>query len=580
MRVLLLLLLLSISTIYVSAQVNGMVFSDGNGNGIFDANDYVLAGALIEVLDSSDVLYTSANTNSDGAYFINTLPQGNYNITICSTDCFCSTIDVYEAATGESMVLDFPLTCNIIDLALQMTLAPNQVDYFKMGDLVKFDLTVYNQGTLELALIDVVNYVPNGLVLNDGNWFMLSNNIALSQIVGPVFPGTSQTTSIQLYVEDDSVCTITNIAEVIYQADIDSQSDLFAFNDMVQNDKINNENGDEDDHDIETIQLDCSDCPVFIDFGNAALQSGLYQAAQGIRFSGAVLPGSSVSLQAGQRIELRNDFKTGLETDFSAHIAPCSCLIDAPEFLVVDNVDLANNLILLKWNAVEGTNQYEIIYYVDGNEVGSFNTLTNSINLPLETSGVNHEFTVFSVCENGDTKQGPTIGYTLSEQCSTCLPPQNFDVRFGADGEIILTSNLPQNANFLVYQLFDENGEPLLNDNGAPIEIISESDVTIISTDMFPEAMFPEIFEVVLSIVCGQGVGAKRMMERACHSLSVIVITAEDIAARQGFCNLNGNQLYKIKCPHFPVGVSVNKFKMCHCDQNGNAMPEEEINCD
>ena len=204
---------------------------------------------------------------------------------------------------------------------------------------------------------------------------------------------------------------MTNIAEVIYQADTDSQSDLFAFNDKVQNNEINNENGDEDDHDVETIQLDCTECPIVLDLGDTALQSGLYQAAQGIRFSGNVLPGNSVSLQAGQRIELQHDFKVGLDTDFAVYISPCNCLIEAPEFLVIDHVDFANNLFFLRWDAVAGTNQYEIAYYVNGNQAGTFNTFTNNISIPFQISGLNHEFTIFSVCGNEDTKQGPTIGY-------------------------------------------------------------------------------------------------------------------------------------------------------------------------
>lgn len=557
MRQIFLLILICVHTMYVSAQIKGIVYSDINNNSIFDSNDSILENASIEVLDNSEILYASVLTNLDGEYFIDDLPEGNYILTVCSVDCVCSSLPFFVPANGELSIIDIPLKCSFTNLALKLTLAPGQPNYFAVGDLVTFDISVYNQGTAEVAIADIINYIPNGLALNDGKWSMLSDQIAFTQITKPISPGAARTLSIDLYVKDNSFCSISNIAEVVYQEDNNSQSDYFAFNDLVLDKKINNAIGDEDDQDIETIQIDCANCPALLNLGNASLQSGLYVAGSAIRSSGNVPSDNSVNLQAGECIELGdvdNDFEVNLNANFHAYIAPCGCSIESPDFLLVNDVDIDKNLIFLSWNAVDGASQYEIAYYVDEENAGSFFTAKNNISLTLDTSGLNHTFTVLSVCENGDTKQGASIGYTLSQECSTCLPPQKFDVSFTEKEQITLTTDLPKKGNLYKYEFFDKKGERILDAKREPLQFFSKTDKEIINQKQFTGNVFPDVFEVGLSVVCEKGNAARPVLVESCHLFAVIIMTEEDVATREYYCNRIENEtlfnISRIRCNH------------------------------
>jgi len=56
------------------------------------------------------------------------------------------------------------------DLALTKTIDPAQAFPVTIGDLITFNITVYNQGTLDAYNIEVVDYLPAGLILADANW--------------------------------------------------------------------------------------------------------------------------------------------------------------------------------------------------------------------------------------------------------------------------------------------------------------------------------------------------------------------------------------------------------------------------
>ena len=56
------------------------------------------------------------------------------------------------------------------DLALTKTLNSGTVTPIVPGGTVTFDLTVYNQGTLDAFNIQLSDYTPTGLTLSDANW--------------------------------------------------------------------------------------------------------------------------------------------------------------------------------------------------------------------------------------------------------------------------------------------------------------------------------------------------------------------------------------------------------------------------
>ena len=155
---------------------------------------------------------------------------------------------------------------HVFDLALLQnfsTFTDNDGDgVISQGDDVVFDITVFNQGTLDATDVEVTNYVPTGTLfdpaLNPG-WDATAVNALISELVA----GEDTTFSIVLTIDPTFQGTgITNWAEISDDnsavADIDSEADAVNFNqdgetDDLNDDNVVNQSGldgmDEDDHD-------------------------------------------------------------------------------------------------------------------------------------------------------------------------------------------------------------------------------------------------------------------------------------------------------------------------------------------
>ncbi|MDT4835440.1 hypothetical protein FQZ97_691050 [compost metagenome] len=157
----------------------------------------------------------------------------------------------------------------IFDLALRKNLQPGQKTIFKPGDTVTFDITVFNQGNVDATDIDLTDYIPTGLTLNDANWVLDGSKARWNGAIPSLAAGAQATVSITFTLNDDAVglSVIINTAEISGAKndkdleDIDSTPDDNKDNDgPVKNDEINEDGkkgGDEDDHDIEPITV----CP-------------------------------------------------------------------------------------------------------------------------------------------------------------------------------------------------------------------------------------------------------------------------------------------------------------------------------
>jgi uncharacterized repeat protein (TIGR01451 family) len=55
----------------------------------------------------------------------------------------------------------------VFDLALRKTMTAGSKTIFKTGDTVSFDITDFNQGTVAATSVDLVDYIPAGLTLQD-----------------------------------------------------------------------------------------------------------------------------------------------------------------------------------------------------------------------------------------------------------------------------------------------------------------------------------------------------------------------------------------------------------------------------
>ncbi|MBK7790272.1 MAG: HYR domain-containing protein [Saprospiraceae bacterium] len=153
-----------------------------------------------------------------------------------------------------------------VDMALILTTETRKV---KEGDLVCFDITIYNQGSQSVKEVNVVDYVPYGLKLNTQGWTEI-NSTTISKTLtfeNGLAPGTSYVENVCFNVGDiKGVYAIENVAEIngaidicgndVTSKDIDSKADHIKSNDMgghPQTDTDNIVNGlpsiDEDDHD-------------------------------------------------------------------------------------------------------------------------------------------------------------------------------------------------------------------------------------------------------------------------------------------------------------------------------------------
>ncbi|MCP3883553.1 MAG: DUF11 domain-containing protein, partial [Sulfitobacter sp.] len=121
------------------------------------------------------------------------------------------------------------------DLALTKTTGSTMVS---LGQDVSYTITVINQGTLDATNIQVSDYIPTGMSLNDGNWSETGGIATLNTPIASLAAGQQTTVTIILNVDSDYMGTsLVNYAEIsaatnaLSQADIDSTPDADDTND-------------------------------------------------------------------------------------------------------------------------------------------------------------------------------------------------------------------------------------------------------------------------------------------------------------------------------------------------------------
>jgi uncharacterized repeat protein (TIGR01451 family) len=158
----------------------------------------------------------------------------------------------------------------VFDLALRKTMAPGSKTIYKVGDVVTFDITVFNQGTVTATSVDLVDYIPTGLTLQTGSdWTMDGDKARWNGAITNLAAGAQEVVSITFIVNASATGVILNTAEISGATnpenleDIDStpdddkDNDGPGKNDVINEDGKNNAEEDEDDHDIEPITI----CP-------------------------------------------------------------------------------------------------------------------------------------------------------------------------------------------------------------------------------------------------------------------------------------------------------------------------------
>lgn len=154
--------------------------------------------------------------------------------------------------------------CNVFDLALTKKLGTGQAATVAAGGTVTFTISVINQGNVDAANVQITDYIPTGLTLNDPNWTLVSGKATLNTPISSLIAGQTTTRDITFTVGSAVTGTITNTSEISAATggtDYDSTPDAIINNDdPVQNDLITghrkqNSTDDEDDHDIESITV-------------------------------------------------------------------------------------------------------------------------------------------------------------------------------------------------------------------------------------------------------------------------------------------------------------------------------------
>ena len=192
------------------------------------------------------------------------------------------------------------------DLALRKTLATGQKNCVNAGDQVCYTIEVFNQGTETAYGVKVCDYLPAGMSFNaaaNPGWSYENAGTISCVFATPLAPGASRTIGLCMTVNADvnaatiggGTGNITNCAEICevrnvngqLVSDPDSTPDGNAFNDgKVENDNINNANGDEDDHDCEAVKINP---PAVFDLalrkGLAITQSASAAAGDNVTFS-------------------------------------------------------------------------------------------------------------------------------------------------------------------------------------------------------------------------------------------------------------------------------------------------------
>jgi len=188
---------------------------------------------------------------------------GTYSVTATDANG-CMKIDSVE-------ILD---VCDDFDLALKKTVAVPGA--YEPGTDVIFDIRVYNQGSVDASQIEIRDYIPTGLRLNDSNW----DAVGMTQVAVDTIPflaaGDSTDLTITLRISSgfrSATGNLVNNAEITSAlGGMDSDSDLSIQNDgstneLATDNDINDDYAnapgttdnaaDEDDYDAAQINVNC-----------------------------------------------------------------------------------------------------------------------------------------------------------------------------------------------------------------------------------------------------------------------------------------------------------------------------------
>ena len=264
----------------------GVVVScDVDGDGVFDGTNVI---ALM--LPGASVTCEGTGVAIDGPYENVADVTGAPAIPDFAT-CGCDPLDpatwptnaaAYDAAVDENGVAltavsdadasNYTGFTPVYDLALDKALADGQATTgLAIGDDVTFTITVFNQGNVDATDVEVIDYIPEGLELNDSAWADQGDGTATNTIAGVIAAGTSATVDVTMTIT--AAGDLSNTAEITGSTAVDENGALFLDpagnpladvdsvadannSDVLSDGVVNGDDGDEDDHDIASINVE------------------------------------------------------------------------------------------------------------------------------------------------------------------------------------------------------------------------------------------------------------------------------------------------------------------------------------
>lgn len=308
-------------------QIGNLVWLDDNNNGIQDAGEQPAEDIELSLINGDCEVVATATTNARGEYYFRDMAyHSTYYVVITDPD--------FDSATGKISISneEYQLTighggtgifqnevdsdgeinsgtsCALIDghmaVAVQ-TNGPGYVDHsfdlgltadpvvvpgpdtfdlalkkevmttnpVKLGELVDFEITLFNQGQVAATEIQVVEYLPAGFefipMLNPG-WIFQNGNLTFTYM-GTLAPGSETSLTVTLQTTEGSGADdFVNYAEIVsakddqgqVRADIDSYPDMIWDNDTggepngpTDNEYDDDGTIDEDDHDPAMVKI-------------------------------------------------------------------------------------------------------------------------------------------------------------------------------------------------------------------------------------------------------------------------------------------------------------------------------------